>query len=699
MKEQVLDILKDSDKALDITEIANRLGLTTKEEYQELMKAMNELEKESAVYHTNKNKYMLFNKSHLRKGILRINRRGFGFVELPDEENDIFIEYKNLNGAIHNDVVAVEIISDKGLEHQEGRIVKVLTRELQNLVGEYYIKNNKGYIKLDDNKVKLNISIDKDKTKGAVAGHKVIVKITDDLGKNRYKGEIVRILGHKDDPGVDILSIAHKYNINDEFNEEVQKEVELISNEVSADEIKKRKDLRNEEIFTIDGIDAKDLDDAISLKKLDNGNYLLGVHIADVSFYVKEDTALDREAYDRGTSVYLVDRVIPMLPHTLSNGICSLNENVDRLTITCEMEIDSNGKTIKYDIFESVINSKKRMTYEDVNQILEQDKIVVGYEPFVNTLKEMKLLADILRKFKLKRGYIEFDTEEAKIEVDDKGKPLAISKRYRGVGENLIEDFMIAANEAVASYIYFMELPFVYRIHEYPSEEKIRSFLTFISTLGYSVKGKPKDIHPKTIQQILDYLHDKKEFGILSNLLLRCMKKAIYSPENKGHYGLASTCYTHFTSPIRRYPDTTVHRLLRTYIFNKQLDNETKKYWHTKLVPLCEHSSIKEQDSVDCEREVTSMKMAEYMTEHIGEEFEGIIASVMNFGLFIQLDNLIEGLVHVNDMKGDYYTYDEISLSLIGERTKKRYRIGDTIKVKVIAASKEEQNITFEIVK
>ncbi|MGI6324971.1 MAG: ribonuclease R [Bacilli bacterium] len=697
MKEQVLTILKEANKALSLAEIDNLLNLKTKEEFCELQDIMKELEDDTIVYHTNKDKYILFERSHLRKGILNINKKGFGFVDTTNGE-EIYIDYPNLNGALHNDLVIVEVITNKNIERQEGRILKVLKRELQIMVGEYCSNKRENYLKLDDNRMKLFITIDKKDSMGAVNGHKVLVKILKSLGHNKYKGQVIRILGHKNDPGVDILSIVHRYNINDIFSPIVLAETEKIPEIVTATEIKERKDLRNEAIFTIDGEDAKDLDDAISLKKLANDHYLLGVHIADVSYYVKENTAIDLEAYDRGTSVYLVDRVIPMLPHKLSNGICSLNEGVDRLTITCEMEIDNNGKIIKYDIYESVINSKKRMTYEAVNQILEQNKTVVGYEPFIFTLKEMQKLAKLLRKHKQNRGFIEFNSDEVKIIVDDNGKPIDITKRYHGTGENMIEDFMIAANESVANYIYYMELPFVYRIHEYPQEEKIKAFISFVHTLGYDIKGKLTDIHPKTMQNILSYLQDKKEFPILSDLLLRSMRKAIYLPENKGHYGLASRCYTHFTSPIRRYPDTTVHRLLRTYLFENKQDHETIRYWQTKLIPLCEHASLKEQSAIDCEREVNDMKIAEYMQEHIGEEFEGIISSVLNFGMFVRLENMVEGLIHIKDMKDDYYIYNEATLSLIGERTKKRYRIGDNIRVRVKAASKEEHTIDFEII-
>ena len=455
---------------------------------------------------------------------------------------------------------------------------------------------------------------------------------------------------------------------------------------------------RKEEIFTIDGDDTKDIDDAISVEKLPNGNYKLGVHIADVSYYVREGSPLDNEAMERGTSVYLVDRVIPMLPHELSNGICSLNPNEDRLAISCVMEFNKSGKQISYEIFESVIRSNIQMTYKKVNSILEKNEVPEGYEPYVDTLKTMSELATILRKEKIRRGYIDFGVDEAKILVDEKCVPTDIVLRDRGVGENLIEDFMIAANECVASHIYFMNLPFIYRVHEYPQEEKIRSFLGFISGLGYHVNGNIKDFKPTTMQNILEQLKDKPEYKILSTLLLRSMQKAVYRPENLGHYGLASSCYTHFTSPIRRYPDTTVHRLLRTYLFDNKIDMRTIRKWEEKLVYIAEHSSERERASVDCEREVEDMKMAEYMEKHIGEEYEGMISSITGFGMFVELDNLIEGLVPIKDMK-DFFHFDEEHLCLVGERSHVKYTIGERVIVKVVRASKEDKTIDFEIIR
>ena len=431
---------------------------------------------------------------------------------------------------------------------------------------------------------------------------------------------------------------------------------------------------------------------------LENGNYQLGVHIADVSYYVKPNTPLDEEAYDRGTSVYLADRVIPMLPHKLSNGICSLNPNVDRLAISCVMEIDETGKTVDYDIFESVIRSRKQMTYKNVNSILEKNVIPEGYEPFADTLKKMHKLAKIIRKYKIKRGYIDFDIDESKIIVNEKGEAIDVILRERGEGEKLIEDFMIAANETVATHIYYMELPFVYRVHGEPNQEKIQNFIRFVSLLGYKIKGKSDKVTPRTMQNILEQLKDKKEFHMLSTLLLRSMQKAIYDKINIGHFGLASPCYTHFTSPIRRYPDTTVHRLLRTYLFQNDMSHDTIQYWENRLPLLTEHSSRKERDSAECEREVDDMKKAEYMMQHIGEEYIGMVSGVMSFGMFVELPNLVEGLIRVDSLQGDFYTFDAEAFTLRGKKDKRGFRLGDTVKVKVINANKQTKTVDFELI-
>ncbi len=693
MEEKILEQLTLEEKGYTAGELYDLLHLSTTKEFTELVKALNKLEDELKVYHTKKDRYMLFKNSHQKIGILLVNKKGFGFVNV-DNEKDIYVKEENLNHGIHGDKVVVEVTSKKG-EEPEGRIVRIIERNLKQFVGEYYTKNKQGYIKLDDEKVKLTIEVDKELSLGAVDGHKVLVKLQKKLKGNCYKGQILKILGHKNDPGVDILSIAAKYDIEETFGKEVENQVRQIPMEVKEEEMVGRRDLRDQMIFTIDGKDTKDIDDAISIQKMNNGNYLLGVHIADVSYYVKENTPLDDEAFSRGTSVYLADRVIPMLPHELSNGICSLNPEEDRLAMSCEMEINSKGEVVTYDIFESVIRSRKQMNYTDVNQILEKGIVPEGYEEYKDTLCTMFECAKILRKNKESRGYIDFDIDEAKIIVDETGEAIDVKVRERGAGEKLIEDFMIVANETVATHIYFMELPFIYRIHGKPSEEKIHNFFTFVHSLGYTINENIREITPKTMQKILMALKDKKEFHILSTLLLRSMQKAVYDTNNIGHFGLASKCYTHFTSPIRRYPDTTVHRMLRKYLFENKMSKEQINYYEQKLAVIALHSSERERASVDCEREVTDMKMAEYMMKHIGEVYKGMISGVNTFGLFIELPNLIEGLIKVDDMKDDHYIYEEESYSLKGVHTKKVYRLGDEVMVKVKNANKQAKTIDF----
>lgn len=699
MRDEIIKVLTNSDRALNIYELEDKLAINTVEETKIFTEELRRLVDDVVVYHSNKDKYMMLDKSHLRKGIMRANKKGFGFVEVDNLDDDIYVASENMNGAIHDDIVLVEITSKMTVNRLEGRILKVLKRQVERYIGEIsFDAKGVGHVILDDKRVNINVQIPKDKSLNAVDGHKVVVELVKRINNKKYEGKVVEIIGHKNDPGVDILSIIYKYNINTVFSDDVKEEVKNIKMEVTPEDYAGRRDLRDMEIFTIDGDDTKDIDDAISIEKYANGHYKLGVHIADVSYYVKEGSPLDNEAMERGTSVYLVDRVIPMLPHELSNGICSLNPNTDRLAISCIMEFDSTGRQVDYELFPSVIRSRIQMTYKKVNSILENNIVPEGYEPYEKSLRIMAELASILRKAKIKRGYLDFDVDEAKILVDEDCKPLEIKIRERGVGENLIEDFMIAANECVATHIYFMNLPFIYRVHEVPKEEKIRSFLTFIGNLGYQFSGDVKDTSPKTVQRLLNFLKDKPEYKMLSSLLLRSMQKAVYKPENLGHYGLASSCYTHFTSPIRRYPDTTVHRLLRTYLFDRNLDMSTIRKWEEKLVYIAEHSSSRERASVDCEREVEDMKMAEYMEGHIGEAFEGMVSSVTSFGMFIELDNLVEGLVPLRDMP-DFFHYDEVRMTLTGERTHVKYTIGDRVLIKVVRASKEEKTIDFEIIK
>ena len=698
MRDKVLNLLKDIHEAKEIIEINDLLGLKTSDELRELQDTLNQLIDEYIVFYTKKGKYILLdNCPGLKIGRLSVNKKGFGFIVL-DKEDDLYVEEKNMNGAIHDDIVLAEVFPS-GVR-KEAKVIKILKRELQNLVGEIqFDEKGVAFLKLDDDKRDIDIQLTDDSIKDCVEGHKVLVKVVKEINKHKYLAQVVKIIGHKNDPGTDILSIAYKHGIYEDFGEEVEKELKDIPNEVSDKELVGRKDLTNLVIFTIDGDDTKDIDDAISIKKLDDGNYELGVHIADVSHYVRENTALGDAAYERGTSSYLADTVIPMLPHKLSNGICSLNEGVIRLTMSCVMKIDHKGKVVDYDIFPSYIKSSKKMTYKKVNDILLRDIVAPDYVPFVEDLKLMNELHKILRKEKNGRGYINFDLDEAKIVQDENGKAIDVVKRVREEGEMLIEDFMIAANETVATHIYNMDLPFIYRVHDVPKPEKVDDFMNLVNILGYKLKGNIHELTPKSMQNILDQLAGKKEFEILSSLLLRSMRKAEYSKDNIGHFGLASRAYTHFTSPIRRFPDLVVHRLLKKYLVEQDMSMTTIQTLDNSLVDIAQHSSEREVAAVDAERDVLDMKMAEYMEDHIGEEYDGIINTITNFGFFVELPNLVEGLVHVQTLKGDYFTYVPDLLAMIGKSTKKTYRLGDKVRVKCVAASKETSMVDFELVK
>ena len=687
--------MNDKYEALDVIEINDLLEFSTPEDLNRLNNFLNELVNEGIVYKTKKNKYILFkNCPNLKSGVISINKKGFGFLIVPDGE-DIYIDKGNINGAINEDKVLVELVNNFG--KTEGRVIRVLNRDLNNLIGEVYFYNNKPYVKLEDEKKKIDIKLDTKSTNGIVEGTKVIVSIIKEMSKNKYLGKITTVIGHKDDPGIDIKLVAYKYSIYEEFSNKALIQTDEIPDVVSENELKGRTDLTQEVIFTIDGDDTKDIDDAISYK-YENGLHVLGVHIADVSYYVTENSYLDKDALSRGTSSYLADSVIPMLPHKLSNGICSLNEGVIRLTQSCVMQIDDNGNVKSYDIFPSYIKSRKKMTYKKVNDIIMRNIIDPEYKDFATILLKMNDLAHILRKNKVRRGYIDFDLDEAKIIVDKDKNVIGVEKRVREDAERMIEDFMIAANETVATHIYNMDLPFIYRVHDIPNSEKITKFLNLVSALGYKVNGKIKDLTPISMQKLLDQLKDVPEYKVLSSMLLRSMRKAVYQKENIGHFGLGSKCYTHFTSPIRRYPDLEVHRLLRKYLYENKIDNEIIDYYNANLDYIAEQASEREQASVDAEREVDDMKMAEYMENHIGEEFDGVISGVENFGFFVELDNLIEGLVHVNSLKGDYFNYIPELLCLIGQNTKKRYTIGDKVHIKVVGASKEARTIDFELV-
>ena len=696
MKEKILEILKEETKGQNINEINNKLHLRGMEEITELEDNLKELVTEGVLHMSKNREYMLMsNTKSLKVGKLRINKNGNGFVECEPE--DIFVHSNDLNGAINGDFVEVEIKTRLNDPEPEGYIRNILKRDLKNVVGEMVKDKKTLAFKPDDEKLNIAVKLTKESMKGCVEGHKVIISIIKEIGNRTFLGKVEKIIGHKNDPGVDILTIAAKHSIETEFSEEVKRELKNIPDEVCENDLIGRTDLTKEMIFTIDGDDTKDIDDAISVKR-DGKNYVLGVHIADVSNYVKVGSALYDSAFSRGTSSYLADTVIPMIPHQLSNGICSLNPEVIRLTISCVMTIDGNGKVISYDIFPSYIKSRKQMTYKNVNKILDENIIPEGYEEYADTLKLMHELSKILRQEKINRGYIDFGIDEAKVIQDENGKAIDIVKRIQGTGEKLIEDFMIAANETVATHISNLDLPFIYRVHDLPNAEKIEDFSNLIKQMGYQIHTNLNKITPVTMQKLLNEFRDKDEFVILSDMLLRSMKKAIYSTNNIGHFGLASKNYTHFTSPIRRFPDLTVHRLLRTYLFENRIDMETINFNAKYLIDVAEHSSETEVNSVEAERDVLDMKMAEYMESHIGEEYEGIISGVTNFGMFVELDNLIEGLVHISTLDG-FYTYVPEMLSLISANKKNKYRIGDKVKIIVTNANKNQGIIDFELVK
>ena len=670
MKERIIELLNEN-TSLTIMEINDKLLLNTIEEYQRLENTLDELVSEGILYYSErKNKYLLLENSHLVKGDLILNDKGFGFIEIDKDAKDVYVNEKNINGAQDGDTVLFEYLNKDPLK-PEGKIIRVIKRNYDPLVGEVILIDGDYFVKPD--KKGKNIYIPRDYLNGAVEGHKVVVEI---------------------------LSFVYEYNFNPEFPKEVIDELESIPQFLSSNDINEgltsgRRDLRDEIIFTIDGADTKDIDDAVSIEKISDNEYILGVHIADVSYYVKEGTKIDEEAYFRGTSVYLVDRVLPMLPHKLSNGICSLNENEDRFAMSCIMHIDSKGNVTKYEITPSIIRSRKKMTYDNVNLILEDNIIPDGYEKFADTLIVMEELSKILRKKMINRGYIEFESDEAKIIVDDACHPIDIKAREQRTGEQLIENFMIVANETVAGSIFYKNLPGIYRVHDKPNEKRIEEFIKFLSLHGYTPVGKSKIETPKDLQKILNSLENVPEVKVLHDMAIRSQAKAIYSDVNIGHFGLGSKCYSHFTSPIRRYPDLILHRLIREYNYNYSEDiiNKNKEY----LPVATDHLSIREQEAQNCERDVDKMKKAEYMMDHIGEVYEGIISGVQEFGFFVELDNTVEGLVRVEDIKGDYFIYNPDLMALLGKRSKRKYAFGDKVVVKVVSADKDKSTIDFEI--
>ncbi|MCM3178888.1 ribonuclease R [Cytobacillus horneckiae] len=701
--DQLLNYMKDEAyKPLTVQEMEEAFGIEDSSQFKDFVKALVLMEERGLVVRTRSNRYGLPEKMNLIRGKLSGHAKGFAFV-IPDEPgmDDIFIPPNETNNAMHGDIVLARVSSESSGQRREGTVVRILERGVQQIVGTYTESKHFGFVIPDDKKFASDIFIPKAASKGAVEGHKVVVKLTTyPEGRKSAEGEVTEILGHKNDPGVDILSIIHKHGLPMEFPSDVLDQAEQTPEQISEKEIEDRRDLRNQTIVTIDGADAKDLDDAVTVTKLENGNYKLGVHIADVTYYVQENSAIDAEAADRATSVYLVDRVIPMIPHRLSNGICSLNPKVDRLTLSCEMEITSEGEVVNHEIFQSVIKTTERMTYSDVNKILEDkdEELIERYKALVPMFQLMEELAQVLRTKRMHRGAIDFDFKEAKVLVDQDGAPQDVVIRERSVAEKLIEEFMLAANETVAEHFHWMDVPFIYRIHEDPKEDKLRRFFEFITNFGYIVKGTANAIHPRALQEIIEEVQGKPEEMVISTVMLRSMQQAKYDPESLGHFGLSTEFYTHFTSPIRRYPDLIVHRLIRTYLIEGKLDSATQEKWDSILPDIADHSSNMERRAVDAERETDELKKAEYMMDKIGVEYDGIISSVTNFGMFVELPNTIEGLIHVSYMTDDYYRYEERQLAMIGERTGNVFRIGDEITVRVINVNKDERSIDFEIV-
>lgn len=704
MKDRLLTFFNETDtRPLSVEEIEERLEIEGAEEFTELVKALNELEESGDLVRTRKNRYGLPEKMNLVLGRMQMHSKGFAFL-IPEEDgqDDIFINPSDLNSAMNGDKVLVrrEKPSFAG-ERAEGVVLRILERAVAEVVGTYEASHNFGFVIADDKRIPHDIFIPKSKANGAMDGHKVIARITKYPEEWRSaEAEIIKILGHKNDPGVDILSIIYKHGMTIDFPEEVLQQAAETPDEISPEELEGRVDRRDEQIVTIDGADAKDLDDAVTVKQLDNGNYRLGVYISDVSYYVEKDSPIDIEAYARGTSVYLVDRVIPMIPHRLSNGICSLNPNADRLTIGCEMEINPHGEVVNHEVFPSVIRSKERMTYSDVNKILvdKDEELREKYAELVPMFEQMEKLAAILRKKRKDRGAIDFDFKEAQVLVDEDGKATDVVIRERSVAERLIEEFMLAANETIAEHFHWMDVPFIHRIHEEPDEGKLESFFEFLASLGIAVKGTANEVHPRALQKVLEQIKDEPEEMIVSKLMLRSMKQAKYASQSVGHFGLATQFYTHFTAPIRRYPDLIVHRLIRTYLFNQDMDKNTLSYWRENLPDIAKHTSEMERRAVDAERETDDLKKAEFMLDKIGEEFDGIISSVTNFGMFVELENTVEGLIHVSYLVDDYYHYDDRSHALIGEHTATIYRVGDEVKVRVVQVNMEERTIDFELV-
>lgn len=708
-KNKILDFMKDDRYVpMKAKEMAFILGVG-KDRYSEFQIMLKELVNEYKIQCTKKGKYLLIDDNKYKSGILRLNQRGFGFVKLDSEtqENEIFISNNNLNGALNEDNVVIEVFEYDNAElNKEGRIIKIIKRGRDTVVGTFQNSRNFGFVVPDDNKYGTDIFISKKNFGGAKNNQKVVVKITKFAEKGKKaEGKIVDIIGFRDEAGVDMLSLVKEYNLPYEFPEPVLKEAKNIEINVSDIELKNRLDLRNKEIFTIDGDDAKDLDDAVCVEKNENGNYILGVHIADVSHYVKEDSKLDKEAIIRGTSVYMMDRVIPMLPKELSNGICSLNEGEDRCAMSVIMEINNKGQVVSSDIRKSIIKVTKRMSYNMVYKILEYiDKKQIDdvesikeYEKYFNHFNLMRELALVLKNKRVKDGSLDLDIPESKIILDEDGVAIDVKKYELTFANEIIEQFMLIANETVAEKFYWLEAPFIYRVHPVPDMEKISELNKFLWNLGYKIKGSKDNIHPKAFAEVLEKVKGKPEERVVSNLVLRTLKVAQYESENQGHFGIASKYYCHFTSPIRRYPDLFIHRIISKYIEKNYIlsEKDLEKY-EEQATKYARNSSEREKIAQKVERDSVDIKKAEYMQDKIGEEYFGIISNITSFGVFVELENTVEGLIRFENLGDEYFIYDEEHKSLIGENTAATFKIGDEIQIRVIEANKELRRISFE---
>ena len=668
------------------------------EEREELKTILNELLMEGRLQISKRGKYSKGEEDGGLVGTFISHSKGFGFVEIEGRSEDLYIPESGVNGAFHQDQVQVELLKGQGGRRQEARIVKILSHGLTKVVGTYQKSKSFGFVIPDLEKISTDIYIPADGSKGAVTGHKVVVELTD-YGDDKHKpeGRITEILGHVNDPGVDILSIVKGYDLPVEFEEKLLNQAERVGKPVSEADMAGRKDLRSLQMVTIDGEDAKDLDDAVSLTR-EGENYCLGVHIADVSNYVQENSALDREALNRGTSVYLVDRVIPMLPHTLSNGICSLNQGEDRLALSCLMKVNKKGEVISYEIAETVICVDRRMSYTAVRKILEEGdpELTQKYEELVPMFQDMQELAAILRKKRRQRGSIDFDFPESKIILDQKGNPVSIEPYERNVATDLIEDFMLLANETVAQHFYWMEVPFLYRTHETPDTEKIEKLATFIHNFGYHIKIKTSDheVHPKEIQKLLASIEGTEEEALIARLALRSMKQAKYSVECTGHFGLACACYCHFTSPIRRYPDLQIHRIIKEQLRGRLMENRIDHY--KEILPeVARQTSRLERRADEAERETDKLKKAQYMKHHIGETLEGIVSGITAWGIYVELPNTVEGMIHVARLTGDYYYYKEETFEMVGRDTGRCFKLGQRLKVFVDSVDMVSKSVDF----